>query len=112
MKYFLNLSTRAKLLFSFGLLWLMFLVVLIIAYRDLTNLTKSEKELHDVHFQIALELRQVRSHQNFNRAAVLDMMLSKNKSEQLALEESINERGEEIDNILKKLSKLNIDPQF
>lgn len=112
MKYFLNLSTRAKLLFSFGLLWIMFLVVLIIAYRDLTDLTQSEKELYNVHFQIALELRQVRSHQNFNRAAILDMMLTKNKSDQSALEATINEKGEEIDNILKKLFKLNSEPQF
>ncbi|MCK9212146.1 MAG: methyl-accepting chemotaxis protein [Ignavibacteriaceae bacterium] len=112
MRYFLNLSTRAKLLFSFGLIWLMFLMVAIIAYRGLQDITWSEKELHDVHFTIALELRQLRSHQNFNRAAVLDMMLTKNKTEQLAIEAIINERGQEISSIMQKLSKLNVDPLF
>lgn len=112
MKYFLNLSTRAKLLFSFGLIWLMFLVVAIIAYRSLHDITKSEKELHDSNFQIALELRELRSHQNFNRAAMLDMTLTKNKTEQLAIEKIINERGQEISSIIQKLSTLNVDPLF
>src|SRR5665647_700617 len=111
MKFFINLSTRAKLLFSFGLMWLMFLVVIVIAYLGLRGITQSEKELHDVHYQIALELRQLRSHQNFNRAAILDMMLTQNKSEQLALEGIINERGQAINNIVEKLSKLNMDSQ-
>ncbi len=112
MKYFLNLSTRAKLLFSFGLIWLMFLMVAIIAYRSLHDITKSEKELHDSNFQIALELRELRSHQNFNRAAILDMTLTKNKTEQLAIEAIINERGQEISSIMQKLSALNVDPLF
>ncbi len=112
MKYFNNLSTRAKLLFSFGLIWIMFLVVIIVAYSGLQTITQSEKELYDVHFQIALELREVRSHQNFNRAAILDMMLTKNKTEQVAFEGIIKERKLAIEVILEKLSKLNMDSQF
>ncbi|MDP2337064.1 MAG: methyl-accepting chemotaxis protein [Bacteroidota bacterium] len=112
MKYFNNLFTRAKLLFSFGLMWIMFLVVIIIAYLGLKDITRSEKELHDVNFQIALELRQLRSHQNYNRAAILDMMLTQNKTEQSAFEGIINERAQANDNIIGKLSKLNMDPQF
>ena len=112
MKYFLNFSTRAKLLFSFGLIWLMLAVVIIIAYRGLQDITRSEKELHNVNFQIALELRELRSHQNFNRAAILDMTLTKIKAEQLAIGGIINERGQEINDIMQKLSKLNVDPIF
>jgi len=112
MKYFLNLSTRAKLFISFGLIWLMFLVVVIIAYQSLHDITTSEKELYNTHFKIALELRQLRSHQNFNRAAVLDMMLTKNKTGQREIEESINKRGNEINEIIQKLSVLNRDLQF
>lgn len=112
MKYFNNISTRAKLLFSFGLIWLMFLVVIVISYLGLRDITQSEKELHDVNFQIALELRELRSHQNFNRAAILDMMLTQNKTEQSSLEGIINERGQAINDIIEKLSKLNMDIQF
>ena len=112
MKYFNNLSTRAKLLFSFGLICLLFIAVIFIAYRDLQNITQSEKELYDVNFQIALELRELRSHQNYNRAAILDMMLTKNKAEQEEFEKRINDRGEAINSILEKLSKLNNNSQI
>lgn len=112
MKYFTNLSIRSKLLFSFGIIWIMFLVVIVIAYNGLRNITKSEKKLSEVNFQIALELRELRSHQNFNRAAILDMILTTNKSEQLAIQEIINERGQAIDIIIEKLFKLDTDTQF
>lgn len=108
----MNLSTRAKLLLSFGLICLMFIAVIFIAYRDLQNITQSEKELYEVNFQIALELRQLRSHQNYNRAAILDMMLTKNKKEQDEFEKSIIDRGQEINDIIEKLSKLNTDSEI
>lgn len=112
MKYFINLSTRAKLLFSFGLIWIMFLVVIVIAYMGLQSITQSEKKLHEVNFQIALELRELRSHQNFNRATILDMMLTQDKSEQLALERNVNERGQAINDIIEELFKLNMELLF
>lgn len=112
MKYFENLSTRAKLLFSFGLILLMMLAVIIIAYNGITGITQSEKSLYNTNFQIALELRELRSHQNFNRAAILDMMLTKNKSEQLALEKDINERGQAINDLIATLSRIDTSPQF
>lgn len=111
MNYFMNLSTRAKLLFSFGLIWVMFLAVIIIAYQGLQNITQSEKELYNNHFQIALELRELRSHQNINRAAILDMMLTKNKTEQIAFEKLINEKGKEINEIIEKLYIFKMDSQ-
>ncbi|OGU66698.1 MAG: hypothetical protein A2499_09145 [Stygiobacter sp. RIFOXYC12_FULL_38_8] len=108
----MNLTTRTKLLFSFGLICLMFIAVIFIAYRDLQNITQSEKELYEVNFQIALELRQLRSHQNYNRAAILDMMLTKNKKEQDEFEKSIIDRRQEINDIIEKLSKLNTDSEI
>ena len=112
MKYFADLSTRAKLLFSFGLIWLLFLAVIIIAYRGLQDITRSEKDLHDVEFMTALELQQLRSYQNFNRAAILEMGLTENKSEQLAIEKSINECSDSMNIIIESLSKLDSDPLF
>jgi methyl-accepting chemotaxis protein len=112
MNYITNLSTRNKLLFSFGFIWIMFLVVIVIAYNGLQNITKSEKRLSDVNFQTELQLRELRSQQNYNRAATLDMMLTKNKSEQLAIEEIINERGQAINDIIENLLKLDMETQF
>ena len=112
MKYFENLFMRAKLLISFGLIWFLFLVVIFIAYLGLHDITQSEKELYDVNFQTALELRELGSSQNFNRAAILDMMNTKSKAEQLAIESVINERMQAIDDIIESLSKISRNPQF
>ncbi|MDP2038801.1 MAG: methyl-accepting chemotaxis protein, partial [Ignavibacteria bacterium] len=79
---------------------------------DLQNITQSENELYDVNFRIALELRELRSHQNYNRAAILEMMMSKNKKEQLEFEKKINDRGQAINGIIEKLSQLNINSQI
>ncbi|MDP2038075.1 MAG: methyl-accepting chemotaxis protein [Ignavibacteria bacterium] len=112
MKFFVNLSTRAKLLFSFGLILLMFLIVIIIAYNGIRNIAQSEKELHDVQFTIDNELSDLRAHQNFNRAAILDMMQTREKSEQLAIEKTIIEKVKEIGDIVESLRKLNVDLVF
>jgi methyl-accepting chemotaxis protein len=112
MKYFTNLSTRAKLMFSFGLVWVMFLVVIIIAYRGIVGIAQSEKVLNDVYATINHDLSDLRAHQNFNRATILDMMLTQKPSDLLILEKSINENGQLINNIIEKLIQLNPDPAF
>ena len=112
MKYFTNLSTRAKLLFSFGLIWIMLLVIIFVAFNALKDIIKSENELRAIHFTKANELQQLRSHQNFNRAAMLEMLLTENKSEQLAFEKEINARADSINNIIESLSLIDSDPQF
>jgi methyl-accepting chemotaxis protein len=112
MKYFINLSTRAKLVFGFGLMWLLLAFVILIAYRGITGITQSEKKLNDVHFQIALELRELRSHQNFNRGQMLEMMLSTRNSDREKIELIINERSQAINAIIEKLLKLDPDSQF
>jgi methyl-accepting chemotaxis protein len=112
MKYFMNLTTRSKLLLSFGLICILFLLIIFIAYKGIKSITQSEKELYNRDVTIALELRELRAHQNFNRAALLDMMLTQVKSEQMAIEASINEKSQEIDKIISELSVLANDPMY
>jgi methyl-accepting chemotaxis protein len=106
MKYFTNLSTRTKLLLSFGLIWLMLLVVIIAAYRGIQDITQSEKELHDVQFTIDNVLGNLRANQFINRASILDMMLTKKKSDQSAIEKTIYENAQEINDGVEKLVRL------
>ena len=112
MKNFTNLSTRSKLLLSFGLIMVMFLAVIFIAYSNIQKITQSEKRLHDIHFVIALEINELRSHQNHNRADILAMMLTKDKSEQLVLENGMNQRSDTINKLVLILSKIDTDPLF
>ncbi|MFH0735984.1 MAG: methyl-accepting chemotaxis protein [bacterium] len=112
MKYFLNLSTRAKLIISFGLIWVLFVVVIVIAYSGLLEITRSEKELNDIHFQTSLNLNQLRSHQNLIRAEILDLMLTPKRGEQIIIEGLIEERKLAIDDIMEKLTILNTNSEF
>src|ERR1035437_6122460 len=112
MKYFTNLTTRAKLLYSFGLVWVMFFVVIIIAYRGILGIAQSEKVLNDVYATINNDLSDLRAHQNFNRAAILEMMLTQKSSDLLILEKSIDEKGQLINDIIEKLINLDKDPAF
>jgi len=108
----MNLSTRVKLLLSFGIIWLMLLVVILIAYRGFQDIIKSENALHKVNFRIALELKELKSNIIFNRASVLDMMMTKNGAEQIVIESNINEKSHSIDTIIESLSILTSNQIF
>ena len=112
MKWFIDLSTRAKLVLSFGVMWLLLAVVILTAYKSITGVTRSEQAMHDVHFTIALELGELRSHQNYNRGQILEMMITTDKSAQEAIERNIKERGQQIDGIIEALFTLDTDSQF
>jgi len=105
MKRFNNLSTRTKLMIAMGAAWLLMAVVILIAYRGLTEITRSEKEMHDVHFQTALDSIQLRSNQNYQAMRMLEMMLSATKSEQQAKERDIRDRSQLTDEIIQRLDK-------
>ena len=112
MKNFENLSLRAKLLLSFGLIWIMFLIVVLIAYYGIREVTISEKNLNDVKFKIALELQQLRSHQNFNRSLMLELILTEDLAEQNTIEATINARADSIERIINDIVLLESDSKF
>ncbi len=112
MKYFENLLMRAKLLYSFGLIWVMLVAIIIVAFLSIRGITQSEQNLHDVQFTIDNQLSELRALQNFNRAAMLEMMLAKDKSDQLAFKKSILERTQQIGDIINKIIKLKTDTAF
>jgi methyl-accepting chemotaxis protein len=112
MKWFVNLSTRAKLTFGFGGMWLVLAIVISIAYISFNKITKSEKDLYDLHVTIALDLMQLRSHQNYNRGQILEMMLTTDRSEQDIIAENIKERAQQMNAIIEDLLRLDPDSQF
>jgi len=112
MENFAVLSARTKLLISFGIIMILFLGVIFIARNSINNTTQSEKKLHDFHFTVAIQINELRSHQNHNRADILAMMLSKDKAEQLTLEKGINDRADTISQIIQNLSVLDTELTF
>jgi methyl-accepting chemotaxis protein len=112
MKWFIDMSTRAKMVLCFGILWLMLAMMILTAFWDITGMVRSARELHDVQYTIALDLVGLRSNQNFNRAQVLEMMMTSDKSMQTTIEKNIQDRSKSIDDTLSELSMLNPDPKF
>jgi methyl-accepting chemotaxis protein len=110
MKYFENLFMRGKLLVSFGVVGILFIVVVIIAFINISTIIQSEKKLNDINFQVATQITQLRSHQNHNRAEILNLMMTEDKSEQLTIEKGIEQRSDEMNKIIKNLSLLETDP--
>lgn len=110
MKTFKNLTARAKLFISFGIIWLLLFVVILIAYRGIHEITTSEQELHDIHFQIALDLKQLRSNQNREAFLMAEMMIMTNKSDQEKNEQLMRETAMQVDTIFKELFKISTNP--
>jgi methyl-accepting chemotaxis protein len=112
MNWFINLSTRLKLVLGFGVIWLLLAVAIIIAYRNLTEIAQSGQKIHDFQFTAALELLELRSNQNYNRAQMLEMMLTTDKTKMKKIEEDINQIEQQIDEGIENLLKLDIKDNY
>jgi methyl-accepting chemotaxis protein len=97
MKWFVDLSTRVKLVLSFGLMVFLLLVVITTAYRGLVSLYQSQEALFQQDFLSSIALVQLLADQNRVRAELLEMMMIKDRDKQLKLEEDIRERAKAVD---------------
>ena len=105
MQWFLNLTTRAKLFFSFGLLILFLAAAVLAAYRGIRE-TQQSQQVVQQELQSALHLRDIRSNQNAVRANLLAMVLLNDRREQEALETDIKARAEENNESIRNLQDL------
>ncbi len=113
MKKFIDLSTRAKLAFGFGLLLPLLFLVAGLAYFTLTAIQKSQRELYDIHFTEVIDLMEIRADLNRNRASMLEMMVTTDRSRQQALEKDIRDRRATVDELLNELTRINqTDAEF
>lgn len=106
MNWFLNLSTRSKIISSFGLMFVLMAVVIVTAFTSIRAISESQRELTLAAFPSALNMVEIRSAQNRARAQVLEMMMSSDRSRQKALEQDIRDRSAEIDQKNKELMEL------
>ena len=96
MKWFLDLSTRGKLIAGFGTMLVFMAAVMISAYLGIVSIRQSQQNLYQQDFANAEDLMRLRAEENGVRAAVLDMMLVTRRSEQEAWHRDIRERSKEI----------------
>lgn len=111
MDWYNNLGTRAKLFLGFGIMWLMLVAVVVVAYWNITMFADSSKELRDVGTVKAITLQKLRAHENHNRAAILEMILSSSKERQKDQEKKIRARAAGIQKMIALLFRLEHDPR-
>src|ERR687892_608308 len=102
MNWFLDLTTRTKLFLSFGVMIVLLAVVMITAYRGITAIETSQKNLYAQEFANAVDLKDVRANQNGMRAALLAMMLVSQRTDQEALQQEIKQRVKGVDETLQR----------
>jgi hypothetical protein len=103
MKWFLDLTTRAKLFLAFGLMLLLLASVMVTAYTGIRAIVTSQKALYEQEFTTAVDLKEVRYNQMAMRASLLIMTLLADRTKQEALDQEIKERGKRNDETMQRL---------
>jgi len=112
MLWFLNLSTKSKIVCCFSLMFALIVIVIGTAYLGITETTQSQQELFRENYTTSLDIVELRSAQNRARAQLLEMMMTDDRAKQQALERDIRERTEDIDKKLKELTAIQKDDPF
>jgi len=105
MNWFLNRSTRAKIVFSFGLIFSLLVIITGIALYDIWTIKGSQRDVVYKDFRQTFDLMQIRSNLNRARAQILELMLTKDRAKQRALEQDIKALATENDRSIKELTK-------
>jgi len=102
-KWFLNLSTRAKLFAGFGAIMLCMAIVVGLAYSAITQIQKTDKGLFENEFVLVQKLLELRADLNHQRADIQQMMLETNRTDQETIEKDLNDLAREADAIIQDL---------
>ena len=111
MKWFKNLSSKSKLMFSFGSIWLLVVLIIAAAYWSIAGLVENEKEFFNYSAQRALKLQEMTTAQHFVRGEYLELMLSESPERSRELRASIQRRlqqAEQIEETLHALDRHNL----
>ena len=104
MKWLTDIQMRTKLLLGFGIIIVLMMIVMLIAYRSIRVLEESQKTLFERDYAATVDLLELRADLNRQRSQALEMILRSERPDQQALELDIKERGGQIDKRLQKLS--------
>ena len=104
MNWFQNISTRAKILAGFGLMLVIMVVTIAMAYRSLSLASDSQQGLFDDDFLPALNLVELKADTNRSRAQMLEIMMSNDPSQQQKIKQQILQRTALINKIMKGIA--------
>ena len=107
MQWFLNLTTRTKLILSFGVMLLLLAAVSVTAYRSITAIQQSQARLYKEDFANEADLLTLRLNENGMRAAMLEMQAVTKRSDQEVWHQDAKDRSKAVDEILPRLLERN-----
>jgi methyl-accepting chemotaxis protein len=107
MRWFLDLSARAKFTLSFGLLLILLLIVVGTAYGTIRAIQTSQEQLFNRDFANIADLATLEADLNRTRADTLAVLLTDKGAEQGTLLRDIQDFSREADDRLQKLLKRN-----
>ncbi|MBI4662181.1 MAG: MCP four helix bundle domain-containing protein [Verrucomicrobia bacterium] len=105
MNWFKNLKTSVKLSFGFGLIIALLAMAVAAGYSAVTAIRDSQKALFEEDFASVVDLTELRADQNRQRARMLEMAFTTNRTELDRLAQDIRSRVREIDDSLRKFSE-------
>jgi len=104
MNWFKNLKTGNKLLLGFGMMVVLLAMVMAIAYHAIATIRDSQQRLFDQEFVGVVNMVEFRADLNRQRARMLTMMFTTDRTRQEALVQDIHSRVKEIDQSLQRLA--------
>ena len=112
MNWFLNLSTRAKLIMGFGLMIFLLAAIIVTAYLNTTAIQEFHKNTFDA-FANSLDLKDIRSNQNAILANVLTIILVADRAERDRLLRNIRTRAQEsTENLQRVIQRSKDEPEI
>jgi methyl-accepting chemotaxis protein len=105
MQWFLDLSTRAKLLVSFGLMVVLLAVVAGSAYRGISGVRDSQKLLYEHSFADVTDIKDLRSLQLENRIDLLSAALGAKAVDVPAVQKQIAGRSQRVEEAIQRLTR-------
>ncbi len=109
MNWLLNLSTRKKFLLAFGLILSFLVAIMATAYWGVNSLQLTQRALLEEDLSDVSDVQEVLANLDENRATVLRMILSHQRTEQEALHRAMGEAVRDSDEKLQQLKERNRD---
>jgi methyl-accepting chemotaxis protein len=113
MKWFVNLSTRNKLLCGFGLIVLFLASVVIVAYLSIGTIQELYKSVVKEEVEVVSNLIEFRANLNHEKLVMLQMIFSNDLAQQKLIEKDVKESASKGDKLLEAVTQAGgKDPDF
>jgi methyl-accepting chemotaxis protein len=106
MRWFLDMSMRAKLLAGFGLVIVLLVITAGAAAIVIGEMRDAQREVIEKDYQVASDLLDLRGLQNRQRAVFLDMSLKTKRPDQEVLEREIRATRPQMDELIARVMRL------